>query len=90
MTAELPRALSRPSGLPLYAWVTPDNTVRGLQTFEDPGQHPGNEPQADGSRCLPVFGEESPADLDRQYFSDEFKIDGDFVLRTRTVQERGV
>ncbi len=85
---ELPRALSRPSGLPLFAWIGADNAVRGLQSFEDPRGYPGNEPQADGSRCLPIFGDEPPADLDRQYFLDEYKIDGVRVLRTRTVQER--
>jgi hypothetical protein len=88
--SELPRALSRPSGLPLFAWIGADNAVRGLQTFEDPDQHPGNEPQADGSRFLAVFGDEPPADLQRQYFNDEFKIEGDRVIRTRIVHERGI
>jgi hypothetical protein len=90
MTTELPRALSRPSGLPLFAWIGADNAVRGVQCFEDPSQHPGDKPQADGSRCLAVFGDEPPADLQRQYFVDEFEIDGDRVIRKRTVQERGV
>ena len=88
--AKLPRAIGRPSGLPLFAWVTPDNTVRGVQSFEDPSWYPGDKPQADGSRCLPVYGDEPPADLDRQFFSDEFEIEGDRVIRTRTVCERDI
>jgi hypothetical protein len=74
--------------LPLYAIIGADNVVRGLQTFEDPGQYPGDDRQANGSRYLPVFGDEPPADLDQQYFEDEFKIEGDRVIRTRTVRER--
>jgi hypothetical protein len=88
--SELPRALSRPSGLPLFAWIGADNAVRGVQCFEDPIRYPGGEQQADGSRCLPVFGEEPPADLQRQYFVDEFEIEGDRVIRMRTVHERDI
>lgn len=85
---EVPRALSRPSGLPLYALVGADGAMRGLQTFEDPRQCPGDGQQADGSRYLPVFGDEPPADLTRQYFDDAFRIEGDRIIRTRTVRDR--
>jgi hypothetical protein len=85
---ELPRALSRPGGLPLYALVGADNVVRGLQTFEDPAQYPGTTTQADGKRYLPVFGGEPPADLDLQYFRDEFQVEDDRVIRIRTVCDR--
>jgi hypothetical protein len=64
--------------------------VRGVQCFEDPSRYRGDGQQSDGSRCLPVFGDEPQADLDRQYFKDEYEIDGDRVIRRRTVQERGV
>lgn len=85
--SELSHVFSRPGILELYAWVGPDNAVRGLQSFEHPNRYPGDQPQADGSRCLPVYGDEPPADLDRHYFHDEFKVDGDQVVRTRTVRE---
>jgi hypothetical protein len=88
MSMELPRALSRPSNLPLFAIVGPDNGVRGLQSFEDPSRYPGDKPQADGSRCLPVFGDEPPADLARQYFKDDYQIEGDRVIRMRSVCDR--
>jgi hypothetical protein len=91
MTTKLPpRALSRPGSLPIYALVGADNVVRGIQTFENPDHYPGDGQQADGSRYLPVFGDEPPADLDRQYYDDEFEIEGDRVVRTRTVHERSV
>lgn len=85
--SELPRALGRPNGLPLYAWVTQEGSVRAVQTFEDPSRNPGVEAQADGSRCLPVFGDEPPIDLNRQYFEDAYAIEGDRVIRTRTVRD---
>jgi hypothetical protein len=90
MTNELPRVLSRPSGLPLYAWIAPDGVVIGLQSFENPSCYPGDKPQADGRRCLPMFGEEPPGpfDEDRQYFADDYTVDGDRVIRMRTVRDR--
>jgi hypothetical protein len=90
MTTELPRALSRPGNLPLFALVGADNAVHGIQTFEDPAQYPGTAIQADGNRLLPVFGAEPPADFDRdrQYFRDEFDVEDDRVVRTRTVCDR--
>jgi hypothetical protein len=88
MTIELPRALSRPSGLGLYAWVGPDNVVRGQITFEDPKHYPGDGQQADGSRYLPIFGDEPPFNESHQYFHDEYAVDGDRVVRTRTGRER--
>ncbi len=92
MTTELPRVLSLPSGLPLYAWITPDNVIDGLQSFEDPSRYPGREPRADGRRCLPIFGEEPPGPFDknRQYFHDEYRVEGDRVIRTRTICDRSV
>jgi hypothetical protein len=92
MTIELPRAVSRPSGLPLYAWVTRDGAVTGVQVFEDPARYPGHEPQAGGRRCLPIFGEEPPGpfDEDRQFFEDQYRVEGDRVIRTRTIRDRPV
>jgi hypothetical protein len=89
--SELPRAISRPGGLPLYAWVGPDNVIKGQITFEDPSRYPGDGQQADGSRYLPIFGDEPPADFfdrDRHYFRDEFHVEDDRVIRNRTVCDR--
>jgi hypothetical protein len=87
---DLPRALSRPSGLPLYAWVEADGTVKHVQSFEDPGNYPGDEPQPDGRRCLPVYGSEPPGPFDEatQYFDDEYAPDVDRVIRTRIIRDR--
>lgn len=84
MTTELPRALSRPGALPLWALIGADGTMIGQQTFED-GRLPVWN---DGRHYLPVFGDEPEADLDRQYFLDSFEIESDRVVRTRVVRDQ--
>ncbi len=86
MTAipEIPRALSRPSALPLWALIGADGKMIGVQTFEDGRLSVWN----DGRHYLPVFGDEPAADLDRQYFLDSYTIEGDRVVRTRVVHDR--
>jgi len=102
MQTQLPRVFDRPSGLPLYAWVTSDNAVCGLQSFEDPSFCPDDAPKTEGSRwgirpliaqhgpirCLPLFGAEATADLARQFFSDTYEVRDGHVIRTRTVVDR--
>jgi hypothetical protein len=84
MTTELPRALSRPGALPLWALIGADGKMIGVQTFED-----GRLPVwTDGRHYLPVFGDAPPADLNRQYFMDGFDVQADRVIRTRTVHDR--
>jgi hypothetical protein len=81
---ELPRALSRPSGLPLFAWIGADGKMIGVQTFDD-----GHLPVwSDGRHYLPIFGNEPEVDLDRQYFMDSFDVQAEHVIRTRTVHDR--
>ena len=89
MLTELPRVMTRPGNLPLYAWIGPDNLMKGIIGFDgNPSVYPGEGPHADGSRYLPVFGEEATADLDRQFFHDEYEVKADRVIRTRTVCNR--
>jgi hypothetical protein len=79
-----PRALSRPGALPLWALISADGKMIGVQTFAD-GQLPA---WSDGRHYLPVFGHEPEADLAREYFMDSFEIQSDRVVRTRTVHDR--
>lgn len=89
MSTELPRVIGRPSGLPLYALIDAAGTLGGVITFDgQPSCYPGEGPHADGRRYLPVFGEEPKADLDLHYFKDEYEVEGDRVIRTRTVRDR--
>lgn len=79
-----PRALSRPGNLPLWALIAADGKIIGVQTFDE-----GRLPVwSDGRHYLPIFGDEPEVDLDRQYFMDSFEIQGDRVVRTRTVHDR--
>jgi hypothetical protein len=87
--SDLPRVLNQPSGLPLYALIGADGAMRGAITFDgQSNRYPGKGPQADGSYYLPVFGDEAEADTDLYYFDDQYRIDGDRVIRTRTVCSR--
>jgi hypothetical protein len=84
---ELRRVFNQPAYPPVYAWVGAAGDVRSLATFPDPRDYPGDQLLPDGTRCLPVYGNEPPIDLERQYFMDDYKVDGDRVVRTRTVHD---
>jgi hypothetical protein len=89
METQLPRVLGRPGALPVYAWVGADGAMRGVISFDgNPNVYPGHGPHADGSRYLEVFGREIEADVDLSYFNDSYEIEGDRVIRTRTVCAR--
>jgi hypothetical protein len=91
VSSELPRAIGKPSYLPLFAKIGASGAMEGIITFDgNPSVYPGEGPHADGSRYLPVFGREPEpsADLDHYFFDDKFEVHRDCVIRTRTLCKR--
>jgi hypothetical protein len=85
------RSRCNPSGLELWAVVSPDGKVIGITNFAaaiERGETIESHKDRDGNLIVPLYGAEPPFDKAREYLVATYVVHADHVVRTIEVRQR--